>query len=90
MPETISTAGVDILPVCLRHLAQQVLRVQGFMNVQTADDATALPPWFSLTLTVMDLWDAYRGCPVREEQRGCAVVAAYSTQDRAWRFFAYT
>ena len=45
MSETIYTTGMDMLPVCARRIARQVLNLQGVRDVNTVlDAAAALPP----------------------------------------------
>ncbi|OLP77008.1 hypothetical protein AK812_SmicGene42982 [Symbiodinium microadriaticum] len=90
MTETIYTIGVDLLPVVVRNLARRVMQINGFRDTDSVDSAlAALPSWFSPTLAVMDLPDAYRGCPVHPDQTGSTVVAVYSEEAGAWRFFVY-
>ena len=89
--ETIYTIGIDMWPVIARGMARAVLQQQGSAWPDQAHVALAsLPPWFLLVASVMDLPDAYRGCPVDPHQRKFAVVAVFAPQAKAWRFFAYT
>ena len=52
MEETVYTVGIDSLPVYVRRLALVVRHFGGY-----------LPEWFLPTACIMDLPEAYRGCP---------------------------
>ena len=79
MEETIFTIGIDSLPVYVRRLALVVMHFCG-----------ELPPWFLPTACIMDLPDAYRGCPVDPRQRGLTIAATFDPVNRRWCFWVYT
>ena len=79
LEETIYAIGIDSLPVYLRILAQVVVQFWGH-----------LPPWFLPTVCVMDLPDAYRGCPVDPAHQGLSVAATFDPVGRKWCFWVYT
>ena len=79
MEETIYTIGIDSLPVYVRRLAIVVIHFCG-----------ELPHWFLPTACIMDLPDAYRGCPVDPQQRGLTVAATFDPIKRRWCFWVYT
>ena len=81
MTETIYTIGIDLLPVLVDGMARSVS--------QEVPDHT-LPEWFIPTACIMDLPDAYRGCPVEPHQQCYTIAATVSLQHRAWRFWVYT
>ena len=79
MEETIYTIGIDSLPVYVRRLALVVSHFCGY-----------LPEWFLPTACIMDLPEAYRGCPVHPSQRGLTVSATFDPVRRRWCFWVYT
>ena len=81
MKETIYTIGINRLSTMVDGLARSVL---------DGDVHAPLPPWFIPTACVVDLPDAYRGCPVEPSQRCFTIAATFSLQHRAWRFWEYT
>ena len=81
MTETIHTIGIDLLPVLVDGMAR---------SVSQADPDHVLPEWFIPTACIIDLPDAYRGCPVEPHQRCYTVAATFSLRHRAWRFWIYT
>ena len=92
MTEAIFTIGVDMWPVVARSMASAVLKAQGFGDIADGSlTLSCLPPWFSLVASVMDLPDAYRGCPVHPDHRCFTiVVVVFDPNKQAWRFFKYT
>ena len=81
MTETIYTIGIDLLPVLVDGMSR---------SVSLGLPGRNLPEWFVPTAGMMDLLDAYRGCPVEPHQRCYTVATTFSLQHRAWRFWIYT
>ena len=50
----------------------------------------SLPEWFLPTACIMDLPEAYRGCPVEPQQLGLTVAATFDPVKRRWCFWVYT
>ncbi|CAE6920920.1 aspC [Symbiodinium sp. CCMP2592] len=49
-----------------------------------------LPDWFLPTACIMDLPEAYRGCPVEPQQRAFTIAATFDPEGRRWCFWVYT
>ena len=91
MKETIFTIGVDMWPAVIRTMVSSTLSCHGFGEIPNGSLAlSCLPPWFSVVASVMDLPDAYRGCPVHPEHRCFTIVVVFDPSSREWKFFKYT
>ena len=78
--ETIYTITVDWVPEAAAILRRALLRHWRHVIGEH------YPDWMQAELATVDLPDAYRGCPVRPDQLGASVVAAWCPSAKAWHF----
>jgi len=86
--ETIFTISVDWLGECLSAFIMAIAAAHGKLgrDALTQEVLGTLPEWFEPLLGLDDLPDAYRGCPVRNEDRRGCIVAFWDEPRQAWRF----
>ena len=83
MGDTIYTISLDFMSECLYILTEELMDV---IEMETGTRPSSLPSWFALGMSLDDLPDAYKGCPIDPDHAKACAVAIWHTELQQWVF----